>query len=538
MWAERLNDTGIHRLSGWVPTLVIGGLTTVSFLILSIETIPLGVSGEWTWPRRDWLAIDPTSVVLCLLLSVGYCLGVVLGEQRWGRSRWAPLWISLLAFSWLGGVLCALPGFQGIGRAPTVLYYKRTEGYFWQAAFDVQDSRQFLKAYQESISTGDDPDRYLHLGTHPPGLTLLYRGLLGLNSRLPGLAQSFIASEPRLIREAFDTLKHYPTPNDQPLTEVDEATLWAASCLTLLMTAFTCWPIYLLIHRQLGSIAAWRGAALWPLVPSLLVFYPKSDLLCPLIATTSCWLWMEGWSSFRRGLCLLAGFGFFVGCMLTLALAPVALLLVLQTVFERWLRREEFRNRSTITEMVSVSTAVIGFAGPAIALSIWGNCNLPGIWFENLKNHAMFYEHHTRTYLSWLWVNPIEGALALGTPLTGLMLWSLVLLVCKTGNTIHRSAWAQTSAWMIVWGILWLSGKNMGEAARLWIFLAPWPVMSAAVLLSPNGNIAEVSVRPAHVFSISPEERHWVLFLILQIVVTLWTVFRVDGFHFDELMSP
>ncbi|MCA9449571.1 MAG: hypothetical protein KC931_20795, partial [Candidatus Omnitrophica bacterium] len=33
---------------------------------------------------------------------------------------------------------------------------------------------------------------------------------------------------------------------------------------------------------------------------------------------------------------------------------------------------------------------------------------------------------------------------------------------------------------LLTWSILWLTGKNMGEAARLWLFLTPWWIWLAA----------------------------------------------------------
>ena len=48
-----------------------------------------------------------------------------------------------------------------------------------------------------------------------------------------------------------------------------------------------------------------------------------------------------------------------------------------------------------------------------------------------------------------------------------------------------KSGWRRRAAgpaWCLtaVWVLLWLSGKNMGEAARLWLILMPWPVWLAA----------------------------------------------------------
>lgn len=495
------------------------GLSLVSLGILCWPAIPLGIPGEWTWARRALLEIDPTALVLAGILGAGYCWvaqRLIDREAATDRpSRWSPLGPCLLALGWLGGMLLVFPEFHGIGRSPTVLYYKRTEGYFWQAAFEVHDTRSFLANYRASISQGSDPDRYLHLGTHPPGLTLAYRGLLGWMEQSPRFAQTVMASEPPAIGESLETLRQFPTPRGETLSSAAEATLWAATLLTLLAAAGAAWPIYRLTERMCDRTTACRAALLWPLVPSLLVFFPKSDLLCPLIATTSCWLWLDGWSRGSWVRCLLAGVGFFVGLMLTLALAPVALLLTVQTCLERWSRREEFRERKVATDLLAVMLTVAGLVVPLVALSLWGRCNVVGIWIENLKNHAMFYDHNSRSFGLWLAVNPVEAALALGAPLA-------VLIVLGTSRCVAKRlsnpiAFSQSAAWFLVWAILWFSGKNMGEAARLWIFLAPWPVMTAASAIETDRTSQRVAFG-------------------LQLVACIVTVAIVDGFHFAELL--
>lgn len=505
--------------SGKWLTLGLVGLTLASLAVVCLPAIPLGVPGEWTWARRAILEIDPVSLILASLLGAGYWWTAQLMLKRTesaSRSNWwSPLGPTLLGLVWLGGMLLAFPEFHGIGRAPTILYYKRTEGYFWQAAFDVRDSRSFLAGYRDSISEGDDPDRYLHLGTHPPGLTLAYRGLLRWMEQSPRLAQAVVATEPPAIRETFETLRSFPPPNGASWSPAAEATLWAATLLTLLAAATAAWPIHRLTERMSDRKAACRAALFWPLVPSLLVFFPKSDLLLPVIATTSCWLWLDGWSRRSWGRCLLAGLGFFGGLMLTLALAPIALLLALQTCFERWSRREEFRERTVAADITAVAMAVAGLVLPLVALSLWGNCNVTAIWIENLKNHAMFYDHNSRSFGLWLGVNPLEAALALGAPLACLMV--VGLLRCLRQRTVAPITFSQSAAWLMVWAILWLSGKNMGEAARLWIFLAPWPVITAATVES--------------------DRRSQRVALGLQLVACLVTVAIIDGFHFAELIA-
>ncbi len=525
--------------------IAVASLTLGSLVVLAWSAFPLGVPGEWTWARRSLGDIDPNAMLGSVVLAATYWFWACGRERRiaqfpwtgpgdprrvWQYESWLVASQCVAAFIWMAGFLTIQPEMQGLTRAATVLYYKRTEGYFHQAAFEVQDSREFLSGYRESIASGDNPDRYLHLGTHPPGLTLAYRGLLVGFERYPRVAEALIAIEPSGFREGIDALRQFPTPRGQPLNSAEEATLWAATLLTLFAVAAACWPIYHLTLRMSDRVTAWRAAALWPLVPCVFVFFPKSDLLCPVIALTSCWLWLDGWSRLRWGRCVLAGTVYFAGLSLTLALAPVALLLVIQTVLERWTRREEFRDRGVATEAGAVCAAVVGFLIPLSVISAWGASNLFAIWMQNLSNHALFYAHNTRSFGAWLAVNPMEAAFALGMPLA-----CLVVVGAMRGGRprlISPLAFSQTIAWASVWAILWLSGKNMGEAARLWIFLAPWPVMTAALGLQSPG----VATPGLLTLDEIERQRLWKWSLALQLVACLWTAMSVDGFHFAELL--
>lgn len=525
--------------------LGVAALTLASLVVLACPAIPLGVPGEWTWARRTLADIDPNAVLGSLVLAATYWFWACGRERRIAQFPWLTqsdpravaryeTWLiasqCVAAFLWMGSLLCIQPEYQGLGSSPAVLYYKRTEGYFRQAAFETRDSREFLRGYRDSIASGDDPDRYLHLGTHPPGLTLAYRVLLVGFERNLRVAEALIALEPTRFRQGIDALRQFPTPRGQLLSPAEEATLWAATLLTLLAVAGACWPIYRLTLRMSDRVTAWRAAALWPLVPSLLVFFPKSDLLCPVIALTSCWLWLDGWSRLKWGRCVLAGAGFFGGLMLTLALAPVALLLVIQTGLERWTRREEFRDRRLWTDVAPVLAALVGFLVPLIALSVWGRCNLFAIWMQNLSNHALFYTHNPRSFGTWLVVNPIEAAFTLGVPVACLVgLGASRAVYQRLTNPIEFS---QTVAWVVVWAILWLSGKNMGEAARLWIFLAPWPLMTAARVFQSPG------VATPGLSTLDAVESQWIWkwMLALQLIAVLWTSMIVDGFHFADLL--
>ena len=52
--------------------------------------------------------------------------------------------------------------------------------------------------------------------------------------------------------------------------------------------------------------------------------------------------------------------------------------------------------------------------------------------------------------------------------------------------------WCLTATWLV----LWLSGKNMGEAARLWLLFMPWPVWLAAGYFAARSLTRPATSRP------------------------------------------
>ena len=83
----------------------------------------------------------------------------------------------------------------------------------------------------------------------------------------------------------------------------------------------------------------------------------------------------------------------------------------------------------------------------------------------------------------------------------------------------------------LTWGLLWLSGKNMGETARLWILFLPWLAYAAAPLIQHWSQSRG-----------TPPARHnwrWIALLFAaQLITCIGTATRIDGFHFAELQTP
>jgi hypothetical protein len=485
---------------------------------------PLGVPGEWVWARlglsTQWLLqIWPSLVV-----GVPLCLFAFLAGHRlqqaslWGLTlRLVLLWG--FGTAWILAAVAAAPAPADLSRIPFVLSYTRSSGYFTQAKQHAGDVAGFLQGYAAQISDSDDPENYLHLGTHPPGLTLALMGMLRLAESDPGLVQAILDTRPAEVRIGQSEVRRMQSqaPGTAAVTLADDAVMWSASLLVSLLAAGACVPVYLLSRCIASREAAWWGAALWLLVPGLAVFFPKSDVLFPCLTMWAQWLWLLALERRNVWIGFLTGLVMCLALTLSLAFAPVALILTLQGLLQ-WGASRGSGDPHAGRRLIMLALA------PVCALALWllawgvlGHMNLAGVWMQNLKNHASFYSHHARTYVPWLLENPAELACSLGLPLALLSLGGLCVLLRER---TRQAVWLLIPAG--VWLLLWLSGKNMGEAARLWIFLMPYAAVWAAPAVQRllGGRWGNVGL---------------LLVMLLQIGVCTATAMRIDGFGFTEL---
>lgn len=498
----------------------------VQLIVLWLTRIPLGVPQEWTWARIEFTILDWGGIWLAVVVGAGLCLFVRWGSQRI-RAATNSSCALLLMLLWLAGtvwilsIVSSVPGIAGLSRAPFVLYYTRSSGYFTQAREDVTSLRQFLSTYHARIQDSSNPENYLHMGTHPPGLTTAFVAIIQLCERSSVMRNALLATQPSSVREGDAIIAQHRSGVDRTTLDVDAAALWLATLIVALMAAGTCVPLYLLARRTASREAAWWTAAFWLLVPAVAIFLPKSDVMFPCLTMWLQWLWLEGVDrrSWRLGVAV--GAMVFLALCLSLAFVPVGLMLVLQGIFvslpataqpeRRW-----FEFHAARWNIYLGSGAVFGLL--IIAARLGGGINLVEVWLQNLRNHAAFYAHATRTYFPWLVINPLELSFALGLPLAGLAmvgLWSLLMKV--------RPWRVDLLIPILIWAVLWVSGKNMGEAARLWIFLMPYAVWLTAV-----------SIDRTMISQISPR---WLTgCYLLQMIVCVGMVIRIDGFHFAELL--
>jgi hypothetical protein len=110
---------------------------------------------------------------------------------------------------------------------------------------------------------------------------------------------------------------------------------------------------------------------------------------------------------------------------------------------------------------------------------------------------------------------------AAGPALFVLGIGGLLLLQRSNMPEARRSKLGQ--AGLLVIAALWLSGKNMGEAARLWIAFLPWLFLCLPPL---RGSKADDAGAPTWL---------WWTAAALQAIACIAAATQIDGFGFTEL---
>ncbi|MFM8287216.1 MAG: hypothetical protein ACKOGA_10865 [Planctomycetaceae bacterium] len=515
-------------------------LTLIGAVYVGFTSLPLGVPSEWVWTRKTHLESPwfRWPGPLCAAIAYWFFIRWLTrpAPLRSGRAAGALLPnanlpspapprglgpVALLAGAALAWLLCLLqsapPGFD-LAKAGWVLYYPGPSGYFTQARHHTEASRQarqprtaWLTNYEQTVATGD----VLHLGTHPPGLVLALQGLIALVEAVPPLAPALRAIEPTTVELSFAEIARLsarpgppqagvdPSLTLAPLSANDRAVLWLAMLLTVLAGALTVIPLWGLLRRALPERDALLLAAFWPTLPALAIFLPKSDGVFPLLGCGCLWAWNEALLA-RTGprrtlLALVAGVVLWLGLLCSLAFLVIVAAGWLLTLAHGLMLAPHAVHAAQPLATPAVPGQSGGdgttrWAGPLTVLGVglatllvatvvftWlTGCNLGSVWRWNYLNHSRFYQQFTRTWWAWLLVNPLELLLAAGPPVVGLAGWALVQSV--RGRRVSPVA----GGLAIAWSLVYLSGKNRGEAARLWLLLMPTLLLVVGDWLNPR----------------------------------------------------
>ena len=461
-------------MNGKIGLILAASAALVGLSIAAVYSggVPLGVPGEWEWLRVK-AAPSALGMILAAAAVAGYAVYSALGF----RSLGVPSAVGFRESVWLAGLAAAAVAVQVVipmGAADEydltkwayVHYFPGSTGYYQVAKEQAMgDPWKFLADYPVWIASQDS----LHIGTHPPGLIALHCVLIRAMERNPRIADVVNGLAPPSVIMGFRQLE---VLNRRSIPRADRAAIYLASLLTLLACAGTVAPLYLLARESVSPQVAWAASALWPLAPAVNLFQPDADAAYPLLSASA--LALAAWAARLRGtsggptyasIALAVGSGMIMafGLMFTLAFLPIGLiaaLVVLSTTHLPWSRKAQV-----------IAWIGVGFLGLVAVGWLATAANPVVVWRWNLRHHAEFYTEYPRTYLLWFLANPIELAVAVGLPTT---VWCLVGFIGDR-RYVPRAGWCD----LAVLALVHLSGRNMGEVARLWMLFLP-PLLTAA----------------------------------------------------------
>ena len=516
-------------------------LSAISVAFLWLTDIPLGIPGEWTWERISSSDAGPElalGAVQSAIAGAVFILIAWLGSRRIANcSRFELvgwlLGIVSVGFGWLLAVQESPPSGWRMSKVAFVLYYPGSSGYFHKARYDMPDTAEFLRGYEDLMAEGD----VLHVGTHPPGLFLLYRAMINEMERRPALAEFIVSTAPASTTETFGIVDANLRRSGKKLTTTDRAVIWLATLLTQACCVLALVPVFLLMRQSQTRETSWRVAVFWPLLPALAIFIPKSDVLFVLPAALLTWTWLcaARRQSFLLG--VLAGVIGWAGLFCSLAFLPIGLIVFVASLLGtvRWPDDEDDDRtflRSAVRQLATPVTlwkplvgGIVAVGGLTVAVFQLCEMNLLNVWIYNYQNHAGFYAQFERTVWKWWLANPLELIFAAGVPVVFMLVRSATLNLA-TWRTVLRNP--LLLSFLSVWTLLWLSGKNSGEAARLWIPVLPILLAVAAGGLTKSAGSSDIGASDGN----SQDERGWIILLSCQAVVCAATVIRVSGFHF------
>ncbi len=427
-------------------------VATLAVVAIRSGVLPAGIAGEWVWLRQRFslIGIDLACAVFAVL---GFAVFAAIGMRALDGSpgiRREIVWVSALFVTSVTAQVTVQSGGpigQGLTKW-TTLGFHGASGYFGIARKDAADPWQFWADYPSWIRNQD----VLHIGTHPPGLFLVSRGLLKITADSPAVTAALSNMLPYSAEQGIRTILEL-----EGWSKPERAAIILMGLLTLLACSATVIPLYLLARTSLPPAVAWAVAAMWPIAPSVLMFQPTADTAFPFLATSALALAAGG----GRRRAVLAGLLLAIGMQFSLVFLPVGLSVALVLAMRR--------HRSVTDRVKLVLATGLGFL--AVTLSLWwiSKANPFAIWWTNQQNHGRFYRDNPRSYLAWVFVNPIELAFAVGFPT---MILALVAF-------FRRKAPIAALAGVFVILLMNFSGKNLSEVARLWLPLMP-PIFLAA----------------------------------------------------------
>ena len=316
--------------------------------------------------------------------------------------------------------------------------------------------------------------------THPPGLFLFYALLNHLCERVAGFS-GWLAP---LARGWALPGRDWPQLPDHLI-----ASAWMSAWGQVALTALTPLGMFAFVRRLAGGQQ--RAWPLWsalatPLVPALGLFLSQWDMVYPLLGLIAWTLALAAQDrmgtrlNVRAGaLWLLAGLVLSLMTWLSYGLLVMVGIVGLHVLLRGCWFHEDVSPLRGLMALAGMFILAAGWALPWLGAWLAWGMRFDQLFAASLAQHFQLVTH-ARSYLLWLWGNPLDLALWLGP---GVLLLGMV-------GSVWAWRWRRAASWLgdvaaaglAFWGVLVLlnlSGVSRGEVGRLWLFLMPYPLAFA-----------------------------------------------------------
>jgi hypothetical protein len=451
------------------PIGIIAFVTFGFSLLLWFDWLPiLRGPQEWQWPFMA--QVDKQRLALSLV-SLGLFIGGWYGLGQWLRRFPGNRRAHIALVGLWGLTLLLQTSLLTLYRDhPAVIQFERlasdqASGYF-SAAQEIDHLPTLLHEFPERMQTfRANP----HPRSKPPGIILLYWSLEQLLLRLPVIAEP-LGHWARNLR-----------CHDLWLMSLSNTALAAnllMGLLTPLVSALIIWPAYGLAARRWGWTAGWLAAGLVALMPGRLAFTPHVDTVYPLLGLLAFYGLDTGLRHHDWPWSLAAGVVLSAATFLSLVNTLAALVLGLYLVFiviaanqgKSW-------GETAVSTLQSRTLWQHGLWLVLGTLFLWII-----YWLTSRVTPFAIYaaaepaRHDlARSYGIWLVGNLYDLAIFTGLPAFLLALW----LGWRQRLALTSANWPLHLAFWPLLSILLVSGSLRGEVGRIWLMLAPFPLLLA-----------------------------------------------------------
>lgn len=487
----------------------LGAPTLAVCILVGKRAWPIGVPGEWTWEyfQQAGAPIAIASLaVMCALLALAVFLCLRRGLRQKLDEAVAVFLCLALALGIIQMAAKADP-FHGV-QALAVTVSPSRGGYYGEAV-RIKAMRPYAAAYAHTIAALRVDDRVRgHVADHPIGPVLFHWIVNRALDRFPSLSLRFLPPDEQVARELYRQAQYLvsledknaytadgsdPNPNRTlipvyppvPLSGGAFAGIWASAALLRAAFWLSLIPLYLLgrdmYSRETGLVAMGLAA----LIPSLHLFGPYIDQAFPFFGLWAFYAWRRSVRKKSALWAAVAAAALFLGMLWSLSLVLMVAVMGAATALAVWNERLERKRKTAWTHWARLAVAGFGtFLILSLLPTLLFEYDTWSVWKVCLLQHARFAPLFRRSYVSWLLFNPVEFLLFTSVPVSVLFLAATV--------TSARRWWRERRHMglpLLPWALLGvlaaadLSGKNLGEVARLWMFLMPLASLAAAPLL-------------------------------------------------------